>query len=627
MDERALIASESPARASFTRRAVLLGGVQMAALGALAVKLAYLNIADHERYKLLSRQNRIRTRLLPPRRGWIVDRHGDPLAFNQANFAVDIFPHEAADAQSLVLKLSRLLGLAPREVERVRKELENAEGYQPVVVAENLPFKKYAEVSVRMPELVGAEPRRGFIRFYPHGAAAGHLLGYVGTPDEEEYEIEENNPLLMIPGFKIGKRGLEQSQEQRLRGRPGLQRAEVTADGEVVRELSTVPDQRGSTLALTIDAGLQEYAARRLGLESGSVVVLDTDSGDLLCNASMPSFDPNDFADGITHDEWALLSGNPKLPLLNKTLQSLYPPGSTVKPMVALALLEAGIDPTRTVYCNGRYSFGGRTWHCWKRDGHGLVDMPRAIAQSCDVYFYHMGRQIGIDAIAEVGRTLGMGKEFPLPFPHQSYGTMPDSEWKQRKFGKQWRVSDTINASIGQGYVLSNPLQLAVMSARIASGTNVLPRILLRKDRPAPKQLGFRREHLELVRQAMVRVVNGDGTAPQAKLPLDRILLAGKTGTAQVRRITSSERRRGVLRNEDLEWRLRDHGLFVAFAPASRPRYAASVVVQHGGGSSAAYPIARDVLTWLFDKQKAMAALRPLEESWGGTQATEGRSN
>ena len=606
-------------KGTFTRRALVLGGTQAAVAALLAGRMGYLGIAEHDRYELLSAENRIQTQVIPPRRGWIVDRNGEPLAINRADFRIDIIPDEVEEPQNLLHQLSRLLDLPPDEVQRVRADLELARGFRPVVVAENLPFTKYAAVSVRIPELPGVELTRGYARFYPEGAAVGHLLGYVGTPNEEEYEAEDRSPLLMVPGFKIGKQSLEQTQEHHLRGRPGLKRAEVTARGEVVRELATVPDQRGATLALTVEAGLQEYAARRLGPESGSVVVLDVESGDILCMASMPSFDPNSFADGITHDEWTMLSEDPRLPPLNKTLQSLYPPGSTIKPMVALGLLEGGIHPSQTVLCTGRYTYGGRTWHCWKRDGHGSVDMGRAIAQSCDVYFYHMGRQIGIDAIAESGRSLGFGEEFPLPFPHQSYGTMPDSGWKLRRYGQQWTVADTINASIGQGYVLSNPLQLAVMAARIASGNRIRPRVLLIGGRAAPGQLDYRTEHLELVRQAMVRVVNGDGTAPRAKLPFEDILLAGKTGTAQVRRITAAERRRGVLRNEDLEWKLRDHGLFVAFAPASRPKYAASVVIQHGGGSSAAYPVARDVLTWLFDKEKAMAALVPLEEAWGGT--------
>ena len=590
------------------------------ALGTLLTgRLAYLGIAEHEKYRLLSAENRLQTRLVVPRRGWIVDRYGQPLASNRADLRVDIIPDEAEDPEELLSKLALLLNLSDDKVRAVREQLASAARYQPVPVAENLSFEEYAAVSVRAAEFRGAEVLRAYARFYPQGAAVGHLVGYVGTPNREEYEAENKSRLLMVPGFKVGKQALEQVAEQHLRGEPGLKRAEVTARGEVVRELTAVPDKKGRTLHLTVDAGLQEYAARRLGPESGSVVVLDTRSGDILCMASMPSFDPNNFADGITADEWRGLSQDPRLPLLNKTLQSLYPPGSTVKPMVALALLKAGTDPSAKVLCTGRYLYGGRAWHCWKRDGHGFVDMGRAVAQSCDVYFYHMGRQIGIDAIGATARLLGFGERFALPVSHQSHGTMPDTEWKRDKYGEKWTAADTINASIGQGYVLSNPLQLAVMAARIASGARILPRLLLKRARTGSAELDFLPEHLKIVRDAMARVVNADGTAPRAKLPIPGVKLAGKTGTAQVRRISAAERRRGVVRNEDLQWKLRDHGLFVAFAPVRQPRYAASVVVQHGGGSSAAYPIARDVLTWLFDRGKAISALALLEEGWGGT--------
>ena len=593
----------------------MLGGAQAALAAVIAGRLTYLGAANHDRYKLLSAENRINTRMLPPRRGLIVDRNGQTLAGNRADLRVEIVPAKVEDLETLLTELSRILELDSDELERMRADLKDAAGYQPILVAENVSVKDYSAVAVRRSRLAGAQLIRGFARDYPLAEAVGHLLGYVGSPNAEEYNAEDKNPLLMIPGFKVGKQSLEQARDEQLRGKPGLHRVEVTARGDVVRELSRVPDKRGETLQLTVDAGLQEYAGRRLGPESGSVVVLDILTGEILCMASMPSFDPNKFAAGITHEDWGRLSGDPKLPLLNKTLQSLYPPGSTFKPAVALAVLEAGIDPSQTVTCTGRYPYGGRTWHCWKREGHGSVDMGRAISQSCDVYFYHMGRQVGIDAIAESGRALGLGQEFPLPFPHQSYGTMPDKDWKNEKYGESWRVADTLNASVGQGYVLANPLQLAVLSARLASGKKVMPRIFPSKN-VHEDRLNFRSAHLDVVREAMVRVVNGDGTARGARLPFQEIELAGKTGTAQVRRITNAERRTRVLRNEELAWKLRDHGLFVAFAPAAQPRFAASVLVQHGGGSSAAYPIARDVLTWLFDKDKALEALAPLEEQW-----------
>lgn len=605
---------------TFTRRAMVVGGIQAAFAALLGGRLAYLSIAENERYKLLSESNRFQLMLVPPRRGWIVDRYGQPIAINRSDYRVDLIPDQLKDPERIIAELGELLALAPDELERIREDLGRAAGYQPVPVAENLPFEKYAAVSLRLPELPGVAPMRGFSRFYPDGAAVGHLVGYVGTANKKEYEADKN-PLLITPGFKIGKDGLEQTMEKRLRGEPGAKRLEVTARGKLVRELSTIPDKSGGSLPLTIDAGLQSYAARRIGVESASVVVLDCTSGDILAMASMPSYDPNSFSDGISHNEWRMLSQNDHLPLLNKTLQGLYPPGSTVKPMMALALLDAGVSPDQRVHCNGAYQVGGGRWHCWKRGGHGSVNMNDAVAQSCDVYFYHMGRQIGIDAIANTARKLGMGEEFDLPVPSQRYGTMPDSAWKKRKYKQNWTVADTINATIGQGYTLSNPLQLGVMAARIASGRALMPRLLLEKNaKPAPL-LDIPPEHLAFARMTMNNVVNGGGTAGNARLPFPDIKLAGKTGTAQVRRITMAERRSGVLSNASLQWRLRDHGLFIFFAPVDQPRYAGAVVVEHGGGSGAAYPIARDTLTYLFDKDKAMAALLPLEEKWGGTIA------
>ena len=593
---------------TFTRRALLLGGIEGGVAALLAGRMAWLAIAENERYKLLAESNRVQLVLVPPRRGWIVDRQGRPIAINRSDYRVDLIPDQLEDPQMVLAELTRLLALPPDEVERIRDELDKAAGYQPVPVAENLSFEKYAAVTVRLPELPGVAPLRGFSRFYPAGAAVGHLIGYVGIANREEYE-REDNPLLITPGFKIGKEGLEETMEQHLRGKPGAKRLEVTARGKLVRELSTLSDSSGNTVPLAIDAGLQTYAARRLGEESGSVVVLDCHTGDMLCMASMPAYDPNSFSDGISRTEWQMLSQDERRPLLNKALNALYPPGSTLKPMNSMALLGAGVDPDEIVNCPGGYRLGNRFFRCLGR--HGPMNMHRAIARSCNTYFYAMSHRVGYDVIADMARKLGLGAKYDLPVVSQSYGTVPDSEWKLRRYKDEWRDSDTLNAAIGQGYVLVNPLQLAVMSARIASGRGVNPR-LIGKGRPAPP-LDLPAEHFEIVRAGMWEVVNGHGTAGRSRLPLEGIEMAGKTGTAQVRRISAGQRGQGG------EWRYRDHGLFVCFAPTANPRYAASVVIDHGmGGSRAAAPVAKDVLTYLFDKPKAMEALTALEESWGG---------
>lgn len=612
MNRRIPLVTENSQAYTFTRRALVLGGLQGGIAALLAGRMAWLSIAENERYKLLSESNRFQMVLIPPRRGWIVDREGQPIAINRSDYRVDLIPDQLEQPDWIIAQLTKLLQLPPEEVGRIRTELERAAGYQPVPVAENLSFDKYAAVTLRLPELPGVSPTRGFSRFYPDGAAVGQLVGYVGIANKEEYE-KEKNPLLITPGFKIGKDGLEKTMEHRLRGMPGAKRLEVTARGKLVRELSTVPDRPGQTLPLAIDAGLQTFAARRLGDESGSVIVMDCQTGDILCMASMPSFDPNSFSDGISHNEWNMLSKDERRPLVNKSLSSLYPPGSTLKPMAAMALLGAGIDPEERVYCGGGYQLGNRFFRCLGR--HGPMTLHTAIARSCNTYFYAMGNRIGYDAIAVMARRLGLGEEYPLPVVSQSYGTVPDSAWKQRKYKQEWTRSDTLNAVIGQGYVLVNPLQLCVMAARIASGRNVQPILVGGREKPA-QPLDMPPEHFEAVRHGMWEVVNGAGTAGRSRLPLEGVQMGGKTGTAQVRRISAGQRGQGG------DWKYRDHGLFVCFAPTDNPRYAASVVIEHGmGGSRAAAPVAKDVLTYLFDKQKAMDALLALEENWGGNIA------
>ncbi len=506
--------------------------------------------------------------------------------------------------------LAELLALTPDRVRDIRDRLDKARGFQPVEVASSLDWDKFAAVSVRLPELPGVIPQRGYSRFYPTGAAVGHLVGYVGAASAEDYE-KERNPLLITPGFKIGKDGLEKQFEVRLRGVPGARRVEATASGRIVRDLGTREDVPGKPIQLTINAGLQDYAARRVGLESGSVVVMDCDTGDVLAMVSMPSFDPNSFSDGIGRIEWKMLSEDDHVPLRNKVLRGLYPPGSTVKPMVAMSFLEAGLDPSATVNCSGGLRVGNRVFHCWQRRGHGTVDMAKGIYQSCDVYFYHFAQQLGMDVIAKMARRLGLGQEFPMPYPGQSYGTVPDPAWKMRKYKREWALYDTVNATIGQGYMLVNPLQQAVMASRIASGREVMPQLLLNRNAPPPRSMGFRQDHLDYIHAAMSEVVNGRGTAGRARIPVDNVLMAGKTGTAQVVGLNIANGKSGA-------WKYRDHGHFICFAPYDKPKYACAVAIEHGGGSGAAYPIARDVMTYLFAPDKAVAVLDEFEKQWGG---------
>lgn len=598
---------------TFTRRTMLVAGGQMLVGGALAARLAYISIYDNERYVLESESNRLNLTLIPPRRGWIVDRKGKAIADNRVSLRIDLIPDRLKEPDATIAALTTLLALDTDTVQRIRRDLDSAAGYQPVAVAENIDEARYAAVLVRLGDLPGVAPARGFARNYPAGAAVGHLTGYVGAPTAEEFQ-KTRNPLYVTPGFKTGKDGLEKYFEPYLQGKPGARRAEVTAGGKVVRELDTQPDVQGRTLHLSIDADLQSFVARRMGRESGAAVIIDCDTGGILAFVSMPCFDPNSFSDGIGQQEWAWLNGDVDYkPLLNKATRGLFPPGSTLKPMAALAFLEAGIDPAQRISCPGGYRLGNRVFRCLGR--HGSVDMPTAIEKSCNTYFYAMAHRVGYDVVAPVARALGLGEDFEISGANQRYGTIPDSRWKQKKYGAAWTASDSLNAIIGQGYVLTNPLQLAVMTARIASGKILYPSLIQRQRSPI-KSLPYSAEHLAIARAGMDRVVNGAGTGVGSRLPLDGIQMAGKTGTAQVRGLASGSRGQSGAR------RYRDHGLFICYAPTVNPRYAAAVLIEHGmGGARAAAPVAKDFFTFLYDPAAAMQTLETLEAGWGGTIA------
>lgn len=603
--------SEAIVKERFDRRSFVIGA-GMGGLGMiLAGRMAYIAIAENEKYEVESESNRVNLSLIPPRRGWILDRNGAPLASNRADFRVDLIPERMKDRDATIAALTDVLALKEGDVADLNRAIDEARGFQAVEVKSGLTYEEFAALSVRLPEMPGVIPQRGFSRFYPTGPAVGHLIGYVGAANKEEYD-ESGDPLLVTPGYKIGKDGLEKEFEQTLRGVPGARRVEVTASGRIVRDLETREDTQGDSIRLTIDGPLQDYAARRLGLESGSVVVMDCQTGDILCMSSMPSFDPNSFSDGIGSVEYSMLREDERVPLRNKVLKGLYPPGSTVKPMHSLAFMEEGIDPEETVFCGGGLRVGNRFFRCWKRGGHGTVNMAKAIYQSCDTYYYHFAQKTGFDPVAALARKLGMGEEFELPVTSQFYGTVPDPQWKLRKYEREWQPYDTVNSSIGQGYYLANPLQLAVMSARLATGVNLKPRLIIGRDKPNPQSFQFPQFEIDYIRQAMSDVVNGPGTAGRGRLPFDDILMAGKTGTAQVVSLNVSDGKTGP-------WKYRDHGLFTFFAPFDNPRYAGAVVIEHGGGSGAAYPIARDVMTYMFDPAKGLEALRALEEQWGGT--------
>ncbi len=592
----------------FTRRALVVAGGQAAIGVALAARMAYISVVDNDRYVLQSESNRVNLTLVPPRRGWIVDRHGKALANNRVSLRIDLIPDRLHNKDLVLGQLKTLLRLDGDAMERINRDLKAASGFQPVAVKEDMTEAEYSSILVRLPELPGVAPQRGFARNYPTGAAVGHLIGYVGAPTAEEYQ-KVKDPLYITPGFRTGKDGLEKYFQPMLRGQPGAKRVEVTARGKVVRELGVKPDVQGKTVHLTIDADLQDYVARRMGRESGAAIVIDCQNGDILSFVSMPSFDPNSFSDGISSNEYAWLRADDHQPLINKATRGLYPPGSTLKPMAAIAAVEHGVDPSERHTCVGGYRLGNRFFRCLGT--HGSLDMASAIMKSCNSYFYWLAHRLGYDAIAPTARIMGLGEEFQLAGSNQRYGTIPDSAWKMKKYDQAWSASDSLNSVIGQGYVSVNPLQLAVMAARIASGRRLYPRLINREFKNEP--LPFSAEALAVARHGMDLVVNGAGTAVRSRLPLDGITMAGKTGTAQVRGLGTGNGKSGT-------WKFRDHGLFIGFAPVINPRYATAVVIEHGmGGARAAAPIAKDFMTFLFDREKAMEALTTFEAGWGGT--------
>lgn len=594
---------------SFDRRSVVIGALQGGVGMLLAVRMGWIALVEGEKYRTLSESNRVNLSLIPPRRGWILDRHGLPMATNQTDFRVDLVPERLVDADKTVAELGQLLSLTPVQLQDLSDKIKRSHGFQPVEVAAKLDMEKFAAVSLRQPELPGVIPQRGFSRFYPTGPAVAHLIGYVGPASAADYE-KDRNPLLITPGYKVGKDGLEKAFEPVLRGVPGARRTEVTATGRVVRDLSMREDVPGNPIKLTIDGALQDYAARRCGLESAAVVVVDCQTGGILALVSMPAFDPNGFVGGIGRLQWKMLNEDDHIPLLNKAMRGLYPPGSTMKPMATLALQQHGVDPAERINCPGGYRLGSRFFRC---DAvHGSVDMRQAIEHSCNTYFWAMAHRIGYDAIAPVAKLLGLGQEFDLPGTNQRYGTIPDAAWKMRRYKQEWTAADSLNASIGQGYVSVSPLQLAIMTSRIASGKNLTPSLMFGQPKPPGPALPFTPEQLQVARDGMFAVVNGRGTGVGSKLPFDNIRMGGKTGTAQVRAL--------VARGHVGDWKGRDHALFIGYAPTDAPRYALSVVVEHGTfGARAAAPIARDVLTFLFDPGKAWDTLLALEKNWGGT--------
>ena len=604
----------------FTRRALVLGGGQALVFASLAGRMYYLQVSEAKRYHTLAEDNRISLRLLPPLRGRILDRNGVPLAMNVRNYTIEIIPEEADDVSAMLGRLDGLVEVPEDDWVRVLKEARRRRAFVPIKVRENLSWEEVSRVEVNTPDLPGISIKEGQTRYYPYGPTVAHVLGYVAAVSERE---QTGDPLLQHPGFRIGKNGVEGQYDKTLRGSAGNVAVEVNALGRQVQELKEKkkPARQGDDLKLTLDMGLQDVAARRVkDHRRTAVVAMDVHNGDILAMVSTPSFDPNAFNEGLSGDAWRDLITNPDHPLTNKAITGQYAPGSTFKLAVALAALESGIPVSLTARCYSVMQLGDRKFHCWKKHGHGLVDMVDAIRESCDIYFYELALRVGIDKIGDMARKLGLGKMLGIDIPGERGGLIPTRDWKRATIGEDWQRGETLVAGIGQGYVLATPLQLAVMTSRIVNGGfAVTPRLIVpgeTEDLTPPAtfpRIGVSDRALQVVRQGMTEVVNNPrgGTAFGSRIANKKFAMGGKTGTSQVRRITMAERDKGVLKNAERPWRERDHALFVGYAPATAPRYAVAVVVEHGGGGSkTAAPIARDVL---LEAQRRDPALNPRE--------------
>jgi penicillin-binding protein 2 len=586
----------------FTRRALLIAGAQVTALGALGAKLYQVQVLEGDRYATLAEENRISARLIAPPRGRVLDRFGEILGGNRLNWRALLVAEQTDDAGTTLDNFSRILPLADHERARIEREIHRHRRFIPIMVREFLTWDDMALIEVNAPDLPGMLVDVGTTRQYPLGEKMAHIVGYVAPPSEGE---TGDDPMLALPGIRIGRAGLEKFHDLRLRGSAGAIQLEVNAVGRVIRELDRHEGQQGQDVTTTIDAGLQNQVLDRLGDESASAVVMDCRNGEVLAMATNPSFDPSVFNSGVSQAQWISWTHNRRTPLINKAAAGVYAPGSTFKMVVALAGLESrSISADTPINCPGYLDIGDTRFHCWSKYGHGTLNLHGGLKNSCDVYFYEVAHRTGIDRIAAMANRFGLGVDLPIELPGAKRGLVPTRAWRMGQ-GKAWNIGDTINCGIGQGYVQVTPLALATMAARIASGRMVQPhltRSIAGSIQPGSKaedwpSMGLQERGLQAVRSGMFAVVNeAGGTAPVARINLPGMQLAGKTGSSQVRRVSREQREHGF-KSDTLPWEFRPHALFVAYAPYDSPRYALSVVVEHGNaGAAAAAPVARDIM-------------------------------
>lgn len=581
------------------RRTLVVIFFNLIAFAVIVARLYFLQVKEADKYNMMSDENRISTRFLVPPRGLIYDRNGEVIARNEQDFQALMVAEQTPDIEQTLKTFKQIVPLSADEESKIRKDLKNKRRFIPVKLKDNLSWDEVAKILLHAPDLSGVEINEGLNRFYPYADIYAHVLGYVGPVSEKD---KKDNPLYMVPGFKIGKSGLERYFDSKLQGRGGTIKLEVNAYGRVMNEIERNSGEEGESLKLTIDARLQRAAYEAFGEESGAAVVLDVRTGEILALVSTPSFDPNLFTNGISYKHWNALLNNERTPLVNKAVSGQYSPGSTFKVVVALAALEAGVIDLNTRFnCNGGLDVGNIRFHCWRHSGHGSLNVIEALKYSCDIFFYETAMKLGIDKIHDMAVKLGMGNLIEVGLDNEKSGIIPSKAWKKARYGVSWTQGDAANSGIGQGYVSVTPLQLVTMLARVVNGGYAVQPTFIKptkKELSKVKRLDISTKNIEIVKRGMFEVVNGvGGTAGRARFNINGAMMGGKTGTTQVRRISMKERNSGILRDEQLPWRLRNHALFIGFTPVDNPYYAVAVIVEHGSsGSGVAAPIASKIL-------------------------------
>ncbi|HUE62739.1 MAG TPA: penicillin-binding protein 2 [Rhizomicrobium sp.] len=603
--------------ATFTRRSLGLGGGMAAVFAVLAGRLYQLQIRDGDQYRVEAEDNRVNERLIAPQRGRIMDRFGVELANSRRNYRVLLVSEQATEGVAEALDtIGKVILLSDQQKKRILHDIAMNKKFVPVPIAENLTWEEFSRVNLHLPYLSGIQCDVGETRDYPFGPELVHILGYVASVSPEE-AAHDDDPLMSLPGMRIGKRGIEKQFDKKIRGRAGASRVEVNAYGRIIRELGKDAGQSGADVYLTIDRQVQALADQKMGTESAAMVVMDINNGDIIALSSTPGFDPNWFNVGLSGAQWHDLTTDDHKPLLNKVTSAIYPPGSTFKTAVALAAIEAGIaTPDYHVSCSGVFNFGGHAFHCWQHKGHGTLDVEGGIKNSCDVFFYETAHRVGIDAIEAAARKLGLGAPTGIELPGEHSGLVPGQAWKLKTYKSPWQQGDTLSVGIGQGYITVTPLQLVQQAARLASGKAVAPRLVhsvggKMLPRSEAAKLDFSDDALDKVRSGMNRVMNeGGGTAYSWRITQPGFEMAGKTGTAQVRVYSEEEHLHGMMKNTALDWKLRDHALFIGYAPVIDPKYAIVSIMEHGAVPSHPHvAMARDVM--LFCQQRDPSRLPP----------------